>query len=409
MFPKRVTAAVIAAVLLMACAAAAQEVTLTLALREDVPTVEVYRQLLDQFEAENPGIKVEIYNVSSTVFAENVLVQAAAGIPPDVLYIHYTFFPDLMRQGLLLDLKPYMEAEGYTLDDFFPPAVDQFTWKGETGYAIPRETSSAALFYNLDMFDKAGVQHPFPDWTWDDLVEMGKKLTQDIDGDGTKDQYAIYGLTSWFHRPNIYWSFGAEILNEDGTKFRLHEPAGVEAVQWLADLHIVEGIATSNWADRFATGRSAMEIVNFWQILGNRTNPFSWDAYALPSGPAGKVLRTATGGHGIMRGTSNPDAAWKLLKFLSSTESQAALAQLGAIIPARRSAATAPEFLDGPPANRIAFIEAIAYGRPDDVPVQVNDLMTEALAPVWTGAKPAAVALQEVQPRIDQVLAELNQ
>lgn len=410
MFPnKKAVVLALAAALLLACGVAAQEVTLVLALREGVDTVNIYRQLLDKFEAENPGIKVEIFNTSSDVFAENVLVQAAAGVPPDVVYIHYTFFPDLMRQGLLLDLKPFIERDGYSFDDFFPPALEQFVWNGEDGWAIPRETSSAALFYNIDIFNKSGVPHPSPDWTWDDVVALGRRLTQDVDGDGTIDQWALRGLTAWFHLRNIIWSWGAEILSADSTKFRLHEPAGVEAIQWVADLGLVERIHTTAWADRFVTGRAALEIANFWQIQENLNNTFAWDIADLPYGPAGKVIRIATGGHGIMKGTKHPEEAWKLLKFLSTTEAQAALAKPGVIIPARRTAATSPEFLEGPPSNRMAFITAIQFGRPDTIPTQVNTELDRALAPVWTGAKPASVALQEVQPVIDKILADLNQ
>lgn len=404
-----ITIATLTAVLLLSAVVSAQEVTLTIALREDQPTVDIYRELLDQFEEENPGIKVDIFNVSSTVFNENIMVQIAAGIPPDVLYVHYAFFPELARKKLLLDLTEFIDADGYALDDFFPPTIEQLSWDGVSGYALPRETSSAAIFYNLDMFDKAGVQHPTAGWTYDDMVEMARKLTLDLDGDGTKDQYGIYGLTPWFLRPNIYWSHGAEILNADGTKFALHEPAGVNAVQWIADLINVDGVVTTDWGSRFASGRSAMEMVNFWHILGNRANPFQWDAAMMPAGPEGSVIRTATGGHGILTGSKNPDAAWELVKFISSTESQLLLAQTGTIIPARRSAAVAPEFLDGVPANRRAFVDAMQYGRPDDVPLEVNTAMDNALAPVWTGAKPASVALEEARPVIDQILSELNE
>ncbi len=65
--------------------------------------------------------------------------------------------------------------------------------------------------------------------------------------------------------------------------------------------------------------------------------------------------------------------------------------------------------MEGLPPNRRAFIDTIAFGRADNIPQEVNDAMNEYLAPVWTGAKPAAVALQEVQPIIDAILADLNQ
>src|SRR5690606_39874169 len=156
-------------------------------------------------------------------------------------------------------------------------------------------------------------------------------------------------------------------------------------------------------------GGRAAGLVNAWPILGNVQNGLAWDASGLPAGPAGKCIRTATGAHGIMAGSRNPEAAWELLKWLSSTESQARLAKLGAIIPARRTAATSPEMMEGLPPNRRAFIDTIAFGRADNIPHEVNDAMNESLAPVWTGAKPAAVALQEVQPIIGAILADLNQ
>lgn len=265
------------------------------------------------------------------------------------------------------------------------------------------------MFYNLDMFDNAGVAYPAPGWTYDDMVEKARRLTIDRDGDGVTDQYGIYGLTAWFLRPNIVWSHGGEILNADGTQFALHEPAGANAMQWVADLINERGVVTTNWANRFDAGNSAMEMVNFWHIINNQNNPWRWDATMLPAGPEGTVIRTATGGHGILSGSRHQDAAWEVIKHLSSAEAQLLLAQNGVIIPARRTAATAPEFLAGVPANRMAFIDAMQYGRPDNVPEAVNAAIDGALAPVWTGAMPARTALEQVRPVINQILHELNE
>lgn len=396
------TAVFLVAVLFGAVAVSAEEVTLTIALRSGASTVAVYREILDEFEALNPGIKIAIENMSSTVFNERILLQIAGGIPPDLLYIHYTFFPELASQGFLLPLDDRIGTEGYGIDDFFPPTLEQLTWDGQLS-ALPRETSSAAIFYNQDMFDRSGVAYPGDHWTYDDMLTIARRLTRDTAGTGAIDQWGLHAPIAWYLRANIISAFGGRVLTPEANTFALHEPAGATAVQWIADLIHTHGVATTNADFSHASGRSAMEMVNFWHIPPNQDNAFNWDAAMLPAGPNGIQVRTATGGIGILSGTQYPEEAWQVLKHLSSRESQIKFSG-ATVIPARRSAAMTPEFLAGVPANRAAFIEGMQYGFVDNVPLAVNDAMDAALSSVWSGSKPATAALEEVRPVIDALL-----
>jgi ABC-type glycerol-3-phosphate transport system substrate-binding protein len=72
-----------------------------------------------------------------------------------------------------------------TSDDFYPSLREAFTYDG-TFYCPPKDFSTLALQYNIDMFDAAGLDHPDEDWTWEDLEEAAAALTNADDG--------VYGM-----------------------------------------------------------------------------------------------------------------------------------------------------------------------------------------------------------------------
>ena len=76
------------------------------------------------------------------------------------------------------------------------------------------------------MFDAAGIPYPDETWDWDKLVEVGKQLTKDTDGDGTVDQWGLYTETTDMENAwsSFVWQAGGDILNADGTAPRSTSP-----------------------------------------------------------------------------------------------------------------------------------------------------------------------------------------
>jgi multiple sugar transport system substrate-binding protein len=378
---------------------------------ESQVTVDIYNDLARQFEKLNPSIKVQVENYPAQ-FDEKIMVQMAGGTAPDVFYVHYSFFPEYVKQGALLRLKPFITRDNYDLKAFFPPTVQQVTYKGESDYAIPRETSSLALFYNTDLFDQAGLAYPNETSTYESIAKISKPLTRDTSGDGVPDQFGLQAPTLWYLRINSVWAHGGDLLAPDYSQFTLNSPNAIQGLKWIADGILQQKTFTTVAANGFTYGKSAMMFGGFWNALPmiNNKPQWGWDITHLPQGPAGRFTRTATGGNSIWAGCKNPDEAWLLLKFLNTKESQLALAKSGTIIPALRSAALAPEFLAGEPKNRRVFMDTIGpYGRIDQVTTmfnQTNTALDKALSAVWSGEKSVESAMTELKPVIDNILKD---
>ena len=150
----------------------------------------------------------------------------AGGAAPDVFAMDGPLGPDYQSRDVLLDLTPFIEAENYDLGQLDDNAVKDFTTKDGVVFGLPRDLNVVALYYNKDMFDAAGIAYPDDTWTWDKLVEVGKQLTKDTDGDGTIDQWGIYTETTDMENAwsSFVWQAGGDILTEDGTKSALDKP-----------------------------------------------------------------------------------------------------------------------------------------------------------------------------------------
>src|SRR5690606_34734876 len=98
--------------------------------------------------------------------------------------------------------------EGLSAEAFYPSALKAFTWKTAQGEqsgdmlgALPRDISNVVLFYNRDLFAKAGIPEPRAGWNWDDFVETAQKLTVDADQDGAPERFGV----SFYAMPPLFW------------------------------------------------------------------------------------------------------------------------------------------------------------------------------------------------------------
>ena len=136
--------------------------------------------------------------------------------------------PDYQTRDVLLDLTPYIEGESYDLSQLDANAVKDFTTADGTQFGLPRDLNVIALYYNKDMFDAAGVAYPDDTWDWAKLVEVGKQLTKDTNGDGTPDQWGVYTETTDMENAwsSFVWQAGGDILSADGTTSALDYRSG---------------------------------------------------------------------------------------------------------------------------------------------------------------------------------------
>jgi multiple sugar transport system substrate-binding protein len=325
---------VLLSMLLAACgqaateAPAAEPVSLKMSVWGSDLDSQVYQKRLDLFMAKNPNIKVELVYIPSD-YSQKVQTMIAGGTSPDILQVAEDVHA-YSGKGQIISLNDFVAKSG----------LDLKTRYGETGgltpaysmggnlYAMPDRGGALILYYNKDIFDKAGISYPTKDWTWTEFLDATQKLTVK-DGD-TVTQYGFAAGGWWPWWMSFIYMNGGAVLDASG-KPVVNSPEAVEAIQFYNDLvykyHVAPSpedyanLGTNSPDPLFAQGKVAMSTTGFWGIGGLKDATFNWDIAPLFKN---KVNATVVFGSGfsISKDCKNPEAAWKVIEFLTSEAGQ---------------------------------------------------------------------------------------
>lgn len=194
--------------------------------------------------------------------------------------------------------------------------------------------SNVILYYNKDLFDKAGVAYPTNDWTWDDMLAAAKKLTLDTNGDGKIDQWGFAVNNVVWVWAAFVWAHGGDILSPDRKQCLLQSPEAIEALKFyygmLTDQKVSPppgALPQQSWAgDWMTTQAVAMGLFGPWfrPTLVTMDKPFKWDVAYPPKDPKtgkrGFVVYTDM--WGMSPNTKVPQQTWDFMKFLTSKAGQ---------------------------------------------------------------------------------------
>jgi multiple sugar transport system substrate-binding protein len=265
-------------------------------------THELQERFNTWFEDKYPSIdaNLELTPAGQNYF-EKLQTLVAAGTPPDVFDMWEGYVQPYAENGVLMDLTKYVEADPvWKMDDFQPAAVEASSYQGKL-YTIVRDfyPGPAMFFYNKDLFDKAGVNHPTFDWKWDDMRQAAIALTQDQDGNGMAETWGL-AFETWFV-PWLFWlwSNDGDLFSEDQTKCALTDPQSYQAIQYWADLVNVdmcalpssEAGAMQGASNAFNTGVVGMFLGYSWNIAdmkAAREQGLNWGCVLPPAANNGK-------------------------------------------------------------------------------------------------------------------------
>lgn len=372
-----------------------------------------FAEAVAAFEKES-GIKVTVQPIPAE-YDTKFRTVLASGAPPDLVKINDDYVKGISGTGALLDLTPLIEKEKVDTSKFqqnlynFPKQADGTRTAWVIGHS-PR-----LIFYNVDMFQKAGVDLPpthwgSDGWTWDDFIATAKKLT--IPG---KQYGALVYLDTGFEQTFSVNNGDADgIYSADGKKFLLADPKGAEAVQWATDLTCKEHVQPP-WGEiqgddadlqMFAQGRLAMMFAQFSVVpyLEQAVKDISWDVAPPPAGPAGQLTESSVVVYSIPKKAKNPETAFKLLAFLTSKEGGELFAKGKMFLPMHKDALAA---LSGPPQHVELFKEAVQHST---LPHQTNDALgareiyRPALEKVYNCEKPASEVLSSVKAQVEKTI-----
>lgn len=320
---------------------------------------------------------VQTYNVSQDdielvpEFVDNdqaygvLNTQLAAGDPPDIVgpvgIRGRDGFP-----GAWLDLQPFVDESGYDLSDFDPELLEFFQVEGEGLLGLPFAVFPQVIYYNLDLFDEAGLAYPPTEyeapyvwedgteapWNVDTLAELARLLTVDAAGNDAlspefdRNDIVQFGFGNQFtDLRGLAALFGpGTLVDEDG--HAVIPDSYREALKWYQDLAWEDGsypfadyggsemMGEGNW---FNSGNMAMSAVHLWYAtccIGDLEA--DWNVAAMPAADGQITSKLHADTFAITEASEHPEEAFEVLQYMIG-DGAPELLQLYGGMPARTS------------------------------------------------------------------------
>ena len=325
--------------------ASSKTVTITLSGWTSSPVEATLMQKeLQGFTKAHPSIHVNYRPISGNY--EAVLkTRFVAGDAPDVIYVNNggessTF----IKNGDIIPLNPYIKASGFQLSQFYPSALALFQSGGKT-YAIPKDQSPLALFYNKTLFRQAGISAP--PTTWTQFQRDAQLLTH-----ASKHQYGLINSVQEPRWAEFLSQAGGGVMNSSMTRFTLTSAASLRGYQFFVNLYrngyaALPTTVGATWGGQaFGMGDAGMVLSGNWLVpFLNQTYPHtSYGIATLPSGPKSNVSLTFPVGYGITKDSQHPQAAWTLIQYLTSVSGMTKWMNLGLALPTRPALLNLPYY-----------------------------------------------------------------
>ncbi|WFB59911.1 sugar ABC transporter substrate-binding protein [Paenibacillus sp. BR1-192] len=340
------------------------------------------KELIEQFEEKHPNITVKTQSAPYGQFYQKLDTQIAAGQAPDVWLSDGVYVMKYAQRGAAKDLTDWiakdLKADEYYGLDFNKDADGRY-------WGVPQGIQVGVLFYNKDLFDKAGVAYPTDEWTWEDLKASAAKLTVDAGGKTAEDSgfdaasVNQFGLTffsiteGWF---SVMKSYGGGALDEKAENSIINSPENKQAFEWMVD-GMQRGIITdpvdlksfqSNTAV-FPSGSAAMRIGIYARVQAANEAGLNYDVTLLPKGPDGKRVSPVIANSWVINQKSSDEkaqAAWEWIKYWATEDDvQKQWTELGEAVPVKKSVAESEVFLKAgeQPTNRQAFLDSLEFAQ----------------------------------------------
>lgn len=394
--------------------------TLSLAYLGDATQQGAFNALFAAFNKSHPDIKIKANGIAAgdwASFANTISTQLAGGKSYDIVDVATEGQLLMSSKGVLEPLDKYIEKDKDVVDAYYAgidPHLREWTKKygspdGKT-YFIPGGYNAMVMYCNTEVFQKAGVQLPASDWTWDEFKAAGQQVKERAGaylmgiGDGG---FPFGDIMPWL------LTNGASTLNADWSEPTFDSPEAVEAATFVKGL-LDAGLApklggTFDAAAQFAKGKLAILGGGRWPTLDVRRLKLV-DKVQILDWPTKKGKGSPIGWDGwpILKASKNKDAAWTFITWLMSKEASEFYAQVGGTnVPALNSVANSAAFLDNAPKGSQLLPAAVGYGTPIPSPKQ-GAATQKVISAGWknaiSGLKPVAKALSEANDQLRPLL-----
>lgn len=384
------------------------QVTLKIWSIDGVDRVGIADTFSKEFDEANDDIVVEYRAVPFDDLVQETLRAFATGNAPDIVSFDNPDFALFSSRGAMLDITDRVANSSVIKEaNYFEGPLNSVKWDGKL-FGIPKYTDTIGVFYNKDLFAKAGITEPPK--TWAQLAEYAEKLTDPANN--------VYGVT-----------FSAR-AGEEGTFQFLpiiqmsgggYDKVNTEGAAEVLDLW--KGLIDKGYASRdvlslgqwdstgvFNSGNAAMAISGPWEVdRMSEDAKFDWGVALLPTITEGGDRSSALGGFdwGIMSTTQHPDEAFRALEYFAAQDNRI-FEEFGSI-PARSDIELPVTGNEKKDTALKVFLDQLQYAQPRGPHPEwqkISKAIYDAEQAALTGQMSSMDALNQAQATIDGILGK---
>jgi len=376
---------------------------------------EIIDELAIEYTESHPGVRVT--PVFQGLYEELQVKMLAAAVThglPDVAQVQFEYMSTYIENGLLEPINSSIPAD--EKEDILDLFWELVTEDGNV-YGVPFCISTTVFFYNEDAFRQAGIEGG-PS-TWEEMIDIGKRLTKDKDGDGNPDNYAMmFWMDGFYGIAPFLWANGGEFFSSDKRRVLLTSEEMVQTITMLRDLAFTHRIMPRNWTDwesgqAFLTGNLAMGPFTSAAISYGEQN-LPWKLRIIPIPAVNGRRASVLGGSALVNFAGKKKRRGEVDDFiywLVNKENTIRLHEKIGYVPVRRSALNSLSLraFDRKYPNYKVAIDTLDFARP--LPghpefLKINERLRSMLHEVFLGAADPAEALAKAEEEINRMLGE---
>ncbi|MFI0900913.1 extracellular solute-binding protein [Streptomyces sp. NPDC020983] len=373
--------------------------------------------MVEQFEKANPGTTVKLVPVTASendYYTKIQLMMRSPATAPDLVYEDTATINSDVASGYLRPLDDYLRT-WQDWSSFAAPAKAAMKYSDGKTYGVPDNTDTRGLWYNKQLFARAGIPVPWQPKTWADVLSAARTVKSRLPGVTPLNVYTgvaageassmqgfemlLYGTpaagNALYDSTQGKWVVGSKGF-KDALDF-LHTVYG-EGLGPSPQQALGANIQAAVGTEMIPQGKLAIDLDGSW-MPNNwiRTGPKPWPQWQTTMGTAamptqngqgsGRVSMSGGWAWSIPAKAKNPDLAWKFTRFLEGRANSAQWNTVNATIAVRTDVASDPAYLKALPSNE--FFTALVpdtYYRPGlPAYTQVSSAIQKAMEAVTTG------------------------
>jgi multiple sugar transport system substrate-binding protein len=358
----------------------------------DAEATQWWNSIKQEFETKYPGATLKLLPITGTdvdMMNKVALQFKSPTSTPDVFQLPTSYVGGFAASGYLLTLDQYVNTDA-PFWKYFPKNVQDEVKEDGKVYAIVCGDNNSGLYYNIEMLKKAGITLPWKPKTWDEILEVARKVKA-----ANPDVVTLWaaagtsaGPTGVFQGSSamVYGSSTPMILDGNTKKWVVDSPGLKEVFQFYRNVYSQGlGATTSDLFSPKAVGRApammrdkqlAIALGSNWygatwtRVGGSRYWPTAKEEAAAAPIPTSKGQSPGIAGtiggwsYAIAKATKKPALAWGLMKLLQEDENSVTMATGGGFTPPSQQVAKHPKFVSFAPPFTTAFAEYISYAKP---------------------------------------------